>query len=87
MRDIGAPLTKAEVLQLLAAWAIQVSFDAPEKFSKYGHTVYIPRSTIRGIRDVLEAARVDWRKSHLSSSCLNVLELLGDGTGALEKKP
>lgn len=64
MPTVRPTMTKAQARDELIALAIQISFEAPEKFGAHGHTTCIERNTVRRIRDVLDAAGVDWRSTH-----------------------
>lgn len=45
----------------LLTLACMVAVEAPAKFSRYGHSAYIPRETVNEIRAILTAAGFDWR--------------------------
>ena len=52
---------------ILAALALVVSNEAPERFSRFGIYTYIRRSTLLEIRAALSGAMIDWRAHHRSA--------------------
>jgi hypothetical protein len=59
----GAAVTPEQV-RALAARAVQVAMEAPERFNKYGSTTYVRRTLVREIREICDAAGLDWRVMH-----------------------
>lgn len=55
-------MNRAARMRQLATLALEVAAIAPDRFSKYGTTTYIPRELVERIRAECDEQKIDWRR-------------------------